>query len=158
MTARVQTPTFAIAFAQIFGIVAILLVGLLLRPEYIFGFLETIATLAVIVLYCMANVALTSYIRREHRDNFSVWQHVVFPWIATLALLPVLFVTIYPVPAWPYNITPYVFLAALILGFGYMQWLEARNPGALRRGATMLVGSRSSAEGDVDWDKPAASL
>jgi amino acid transporter len=60
-----QTPTFAIAFAQIFGIVAILLVGLLLRPEYIFGFLETIATLAVIVLYCMANLALTSYIRRE---------------------------------------------------------------------------------------------
>jgi amino acid transporter len=153
-----QTPTFAIAFAQIFGIVAILLVGLLLRPEYIFGFLETIATLAVIVLYCMANVALTSYIRREHRDNFSVWQHVVFPWIATLTLLPVLFVTIYPVPAWPYNITPYLFLTALILGFGYMQWLEARNPGALRRGATMLVGSRSTAEGDVNWDKPVIPL
>jgi hypothetical protein len=82
----------------------------------------------------------------------------VFPWIATLTLLPVLFVTIYPVPAWPYNITPYLFLTALILGFGYMQWLEARNPGALRRGATMLVGSRSSTEGDVDWDKPEASL
>ncbi len=116
-----QTPTFAIAFAQTFGIVAILLGGLLLRPEYIFGFLETIATLAVIVLYCMANLALTSYIRREHRDNFSVWRHVVFPWIATLALLPVLFVTIYPVPTWPYNITPYLFLAALMAGFGYMQ-------------------------------------
>jgi hypothetical protein len=29
---------------------SILLVGLLLRPDYIFGFLETIATLAVMVL------------------------------------------------------------------------------------------------------------
>jgi hypothetical protein len=65
-----------------------------------------------------------------------------------------LFVTVYPFPPWPYNITPYLFLIALVVGFGYMQWLESRNPGALRRGATMLVGSRSTTEGDVDWDKP----
>jgi amino acid transporter len=94
-----QTPTVAIAYVQIIGIVSVLLVGVLLRPEYIFGLLETIATLAVIVIYCVANLALTSYIRREHRDNFSVWHHVVSPWIGTLALLPVLFVTVYPVPA-----------------------------------------------------------
>jgi hypothetical protein len=31
-----------------------------------------------------------------------------------------------------------------------------RNPGALKRGATMLVGRPSDAEGDVDWDTPAA--
>jgi len=153
-----QTPTFAIAIVQVVGIVAVLLIGLLLRPVYIFGFLETIATLAVIVIYCAANLALTSYMRREHPENFNVWHHVVSPWIGTLALLPVLFVTIYPVPAWPYNITPYLFLAALIGGFVYMQRLESRKPGALRRGATMMVGSRSTAEGDVDWDKPIAPL
>jgi hypothetical protein len=33
-----------------------------------------------------------------------------------------------------------------------MQWREARNPGALRRGATVLVGGPSDAEGDVNWD------
>jgi amino acid transporter len=150
-----QTPTRAIAFAQLAGIAAVLLVGLGLRPDYIFGLLETIATLAVIVIYCLANLALTSYIRREHPASFSVWHHLVSPWIATLALVPVLFVTVYPVPEWPYNLVPYFFVAALLVGFGYMQWLEARNPGALLRGATMLVGSRSTAEGDVDWDKPA---
>jgi amino acid transporter len=149
-----QTPTFAIAFQQLAGLAAVLLVGVLLRPEYIFGFLETISALAVIVLYSMANLALTSYMRRAHRDSFSIWQHVIFPWIATLALLPVLFVTVYPVPDWPYNIAPYLFLGAMIVGVGYMQWLEAKNPGALQRGATMLVGSRSTAEGEVDWDEP----
>ena len=46
-----RTPTFAIAFQQVAGIVAILLVGLLLQPADIFGFLGTITTLAVIVLY-----------------------------------------------------------------------------------------------------------
>ena len=47
-------------------------------------------------------------------------------------------------------------VVALILGFGYMQWRESRNPGVLRRGATMLVGRRTDAEGNVDWDKPVA--
>ena len=45
-----KTPAFAIAFQQLSGIVAILLVGLLLQPADIFGFLGTIATLAVIIL------------------------------------------------------------------------------------------------------------
>ena len=37
-----------------------------------------------------------------------------------------------------------------------MLWRESRHPGVLQRGATVLVGSRSDAEGDVDWDAPAA--
>jgi amino acid transporter len=136
-----RTPTFAIAFTQIAGMVAILLVGLLLRPDYIFDFLETIATLAVIILYIMANLALTRYMRLEQPSNFTLWQHVVFPWVATLALLPVLFVTVYPEPAWPNNITPHLFLASLIAGFAYMEWREWRNPGALRRGTMTLIRS-----------------
>ena len=137
--------------------VVVLLVGLLLRPGDILGFLGTIATLAVIILYAMANLALTSYMRREHPDDFSLWRHAVIPWIGTLALVPVFFVTIYPVPAWPYSVAPYFFVVALVLGFGYMQWREARNPGVLRRGATMLVGHRTDAEGDVDWDASSSS-
>ena len=149
-----RTPTFAIAFLQISGMVSVLLVGLLLRPEDIFEFLGTIATLAVIVLYCMANLALTSYIRRELPNQFSIWRHAVIPWVGTLALLPVFFVTVYPIPPPPYNITPYLFIVALIAGFGYMRWLEGSKPGALARGATMLVGRRVDPEGDVDWDTP----
>jgi len=149
-----RTPTFAIAFVQLSGIAAILLVGLLLQPVYIFGFLETIATLAVIVLYAMANLALTRYMRREQRAKFTVWQHVVVPWIATLALLPVLFVTVYPEPSWPYNITPYLFAVALLVGFAFMQWRESRNPGALRRGAMMLIRSGGTSEDELGCDEP----
>ena len=152
---RHQTPAFSIAFIQLSGIVAILLVGLLLQPADIFGFLGTITTLAVIILYVMANLALTAYIRREHPGDYNVWRHGVLPWIGTLALLPVLFVTVYPRPPWPYNITPYVFIAALIVGFGYMLWRERRHPGVLHRGASVLVGQRSDAQGDVDWDAAA---
>ena len=150
-----RTPAFAIAFLQLAGIAAFLLVGVLLRPEQILGFLGTIATLAVIILYATANLALPSFMRREHPDDFSFWRHAAIPWMGTLALLPVLVVTVYPVPPRPYNLTPYLFVVALLIGFGYMHWLEMRRSGVLERGATMLVGRRTNAEGDVDWDAPA---
>lgn len=153
---RHRTPTFAIAFLQVCGLAPVLLVGVLLRPMDIFGFLGTIATLAAIVLYAMANIALTAYIRRELPHQFNLWRHAVVPWIGTLALLPVLFVTIYPVPAWPYNITPYLFGGILLAGLGYMLWLESRDSKALSRGATMLVGNPRDAMGDVDWEPNAS--
>jgi amino acid transporter len=134
-----QTPTYAIGFFLVACTISILLVGFLLKPDTIFGFLETVATLAVIVLYVMSNFALTRYMRRQQPQHFSIWQHGVVPWIATLCLLPVLFVTIYPQPAWPYSITPYVFAVALVLGFLYMKWRESSNPGALDRAAAMLT-------------------
>jgi len=149
-----RTPAFAIGFIQLLGFVAVLIVGLLFRPADIFAFLGTLATLGVIILYSMANLALTSYVRREHPEDFSIWRHVVIPWIGTLALLPVLVITVYPAPAWPYSLTPFLFVLALIIGFVYMQWRESRHPGVLRRGATMLVGRRAGAAGEVDWDSP----
>ena len=151
-----RTPTFAIAFLQVCGLVPVLLVGFLLHPADIFGFLGTIATLAAILLYAMANLALTSYVRRELRQQFSLWRHGLVPWMGTLALVPVFFVTVYPVPAWPYNITPYIFGLLLISGIGYMQWLESHDAAALRRGATSLVGSPLDEAGDVNWDEALA--
>lgn len=143
-----RTPSFAIACAQIVGMIAILLVGLILRPDYIFNFLGTIATLAVIILYVMANLALTGYMLREQRADFTVWRHLLIPCAATLVLIPVFFVTVYPLPAWPYNLTPYLFLISLIAGFAFMEWREWRNPGALQRGARMIIRSRSAGEAD----------
>ena len=148
-----RTPTFAIAVLQVCGLIPVLIVGFLLRPSDIFDFLGTIATLAAIVLYAMANVALTTYMRREHTQQFSLWRHAIVPWIGTLALVPVFFVTVYPVPAWPTKITPYCFVLLLLTGVGYMYWLSARDREALGRGATMLVGSPMDATGDVDWTR-----
>jgi amino acid transporter len=145
-----RTPTVAIGVAQIVGVVAILLVGFVLRPDYIFDFLGTIVTFAVILLYVMANIALTRYMRREQRVRFTVWRHLLVPSVATLALIPVLFVTLYPLPPWPYNLTPYLFLVSLIAGIAYMYWREWRNPGTLQRGAMMITGSERAGVGDAE--------
>jgi len=137
------TPAFAIGVAQIIGMISILLVGFFLRPDYIFNFLGTVATLAVIVIYVMANLALTQYMRREQRAQFRIWLHMLVPTFATLVLLPVLFVTVYPLPPWPYNLTPYAFLILMFVGLAYMYWREWRNPGALERGARMIMSGQS---------------
>lgn len=150
-----RTPAVSIAVAQVVGIVSILVVGWILRPDYIFSFLGTVATLAVILLYVMANLALTPYMRREQRTNFAVWRHVLVPWGATLVLLPVLFVTVYPVPSWPYSFTPYLFVVLLVAGFAYMQWREWQKPGTLNRGALIMI---HRGRADEVKPKPLASI
>jgi hypothetical protein len=61
-----------------------------------------------------------------------------------------LFVTLYPLPPWPYNLTPYLFLVSLIAGIAYMYWREWRNPGTLQRGAMMITGSERAGVGDAE--------
>jgi amino acid transporter len=142
------TPAVAIGAAQMIGMISILLVGLLLRPDCIFNFLGTVATLAVIIIYVMANLALTQYMRREQRTHFRIWLHVLVPSVATLVLLPVFFVTVYPLPPWPYNLTPYAFLLLMIAGLAYMYWREWRYPGALDRGAMLIIRGVSDEQGE----------
>jgi amino acid transporter len=136
-----QTPVLAIAVVQVVGIVAAMLVGFLLNPDQIFGVLETITALAIIVLYVLANLALTFYMRREHASLYSGLQHGLLPVLASLALIPVLLVTVYPVPDWPLNLAPYLYVLALVAGLFYMLWLEHRSPGTLARGASILARS-----------------
>ncbi len=98
----------------------------------------------------MANFALTFYIRREHPENFSPWQHVVVPTLATIALVPVLFVTVYPTPSWPINLAPYLYGVAIVIGFVYMLWREWRVPGTLNRSAQMLMQSGAARVDSLD--------
>ncbi len=120
----------------------------ILRGKPIFGFLGTITTLAVIVLYVLANFALTTFIRHEHPTDFSLWRHGLIPTIGTLLLLPVLFVTVWPIPTYPLDLPPYVFIVLMIIGFVAMQVVAMRRPSALARGSAMQISTVESTEGE----------
>jgi amino acid transporter len=128
---RHQTPYVAIGVQQFLQIASFLLVGVCFGPDKIFDFLGTIATLAVIVLYALANVALTRFIRREHPTDFNLWTHGLVPVAGTLVLFPVMFITIWPVPAYPMNLTPYIFAGLMTVGFVALRVLEVRRPEVL---------------------------
>jgi amino acid transporter len=134
-----KTPYIAVHVEQILQIVGFLLVGVFFGADQIFGFLGTIATLAVIVLYIMANIALTTFVRREHPAEFNILRHVIVPLVGTLLLLPVLYITVYPVPPYPINLTPYIFIVMLIIGFVAMLVIAARRPAALDQESSMLI-------------------
>lgn len=134
-----KTPYIAVHVEQLFQIGSFLLIGIFFGADQIFGFLGTIATLAVIVLYVMANSALTAFVRREHSADFSILRHVVVPLVGTLLLIPVLYITVYPVPPYPINLTPYIFVGMLIVGLVVMLIIAARRPEALTQESTLLI-------------------
>jgi amino acid transporter len=145
---KYRTPTFAIMVQIVAGIVMVAIVGGLFGGINVFGFGGTIATLGVILLYFMSNIALVSYIRRERPQDFKPWLHLVFPILGSLALLPAAFTTVWPVPAYPDWICFYVFLAWLLAGAIGLIWLVRRRPEALERGTTTLV-MKGEAETDA---------
>jgi amino acid transporter len=145
---KYRTPTFAIMVQIVAGIVMVAIVGGLFGGINVFGFGGTIATLGVILLYFMSNIALVSYIRRERPQDFKPWLHLVFPILGSLALLPAAFTTVWPVPAYPDWICFYVFLAWLLAGAIGLTWLVRRRPEALERGTTTLV-MKGEAETDA---------
>jgi amino acid transporter len=134
-----KTPTIAIHVQQSLQIAAFVVCGICIGPDLIFDFLGAIATLAVIVLYVLANVALTAFIRREHASQFRLGIHGVVPVLGSLLLLPVAFVTLWPVPAPPLNLAPYLFLGLMGIGMAALRILEMRRPEIFARDGALAI-------------------
>jgi amino acid transporter len=127
---KFKTPSFAIHVQQLLGILAFVLVAIVLGENQIFGFLGTATTVALIVMYSMANVALYVYVRREHLATFNVWRHAIMPALGTFMLVVVLYKTITSNQAYPLNWAPWVVVGWLILGAIVMVWVETTSPRA----------------------------
>jgi amino acid transporter len=128
-----RTPCAAVHALQLLQIACFLLVGIVFGPDMIFTCLGTVVSLAVILLYLLSNFALTLFIRREHLADFDPWRHGIVPAVGTLFLIPVTVVTVYPVPSYPQNLMPYLFVVLMIAGFAVMKVLGARRPEVLTK-------------------------
>ena len=62
----------------------------------------------------------------------------------SVEVMILLFGTVYPVPAWPYNILPYVFLGLLGLGVAYFLILRVAAPDQLVALEDDLLGTESA--------------
>jgi amino acid transporter len=93
-----------------------------------YGILGSIATYGFLVSYVLVSLAAPFYLRRK---GLLKWRHILSAGLAILLLALVLFGTVYPVPAWPYNILPYVFLGLLGLGAAYFLLLRLVAPDQL---------------------------
>jgi amino acid transporter len=97
-----------------------------LTPVDILGYYGSIATYGFIVAYLVVSLAAAGFLRRlgELRPI-----HLVPSLLGALAMGVVLYYSVIPVPAYPYNIFPYVFLGLLVPGLAAYLFLRARDPG-----------------------------
>jgi amino acid transporter len=110
----------------------VLLGGIAWGPLNTWFFLSVLTAIALLFIYIGINAALPVFYRREFPAEFSPIRHVVGPVVGTLVVLLPVYGSIWPVPAYPLNLVPYVFVAWVLIGIGYAAWAASRRPEVLR--------------------------
>ncbi|MGH3273395.1 MAG: APC family permease [Streptosporangiaceae bacterium] len=125
-----------VAFSVIVGIILSAWLGAGLTDVY--GFTGSIGTIAIILVYVLANIGLIRFY--WGKPDFNVWRHLVAPLIGTAVLIYPLYETAKPGQAFPYNWVTYVVLAWLIAGFAAYAYLKRTSPEKLTAmGVTMTA-------------------
>jgi amino acid transporter len=93
-----------------------------------FGYAGTFASFGFVVVYLMLCIVAPLDLQktREMRPR-----HVLVGILGTALMLFVVFGSIYPVPAYPYNFLPYFFFAYMAAGAVWFSLLKARSPQTL---------------------------
>ncbi len=127
-----KTPHIAVTLLAVFTILlptALTANGWSLLDSY--GILGSIATYGFLVSYFLVSLGAPLFLRRK---GLLRPYHVLSSAAALILLAVVLVGTVYPVPAWPFNILPYVFLALLGIGIAYFlvqRWIAPNELAAL---------------------------
>jgi len=107
-----------------------------------FGLLGTIATYGFLFAYILVAAGVPFFLHRIGR--YKSW-HALTSLVTILLLLLPLAGSVYPVPAWPYSILPYIFLGLLALGVAWFLLLKLVSPASLEALEADLVPAGSEA-------------
>jgi amino acid transporter len=113
---RYQTPVTAILIQSGVALLVCLGVGIPLGPNNLFNLLGTTGTFVYIPIFILMNLAAYRFFRTQKPEQFSVWAHVVFPIVSTVALLLIGYNSMVPLPAAPVVFAPLLALGYLIVG------------------------------------------
>jgi amino acid transporter len=114
-----------------FSLVLAVAGGLAWGPFGAYGFYGTILGLGMLIIYILLNLALIAFYRREHPSEFNPVRHLILPVIASVIMLLPIGGLLYPVPAYPNNMVPYVMAAWIIVGIVYLAVIIRRRPDIL---------------------------
>lgn len=125
---RWSSPFTAIIVQTVFTAVVGFGVGAWLGPGATgaYGWTGSIATVAIVLVYMLSNVALVRYFWRLAERNTVL--HVVLPVLGVLALAFPVYSVGKPGQDWPYSLVPYVVLAWIVVGVGVLLYLRSRHP------------------------------
>jgi amino acid transporter len=100
------------------------------HPMDIVVWVDTYGTYGYMVAYALVAIAGIMYTRRHGIPNRMVWACAI---IAVVAMTYVFFANVWPVPTFPFNIIPYLFLATMLVAFMRFWWIKANRPEVLNK-------------------------
>ncbi len=126
---RHGTPHYAIAAVTTIGVgISLTLTACGLGTLDQLDYIGTISSFSILASYLMVAIAAPFYARQL--GELTAWR--VIGAIVTVALLCVpLSGCLYPVPDYPHNLLPYIFLALIALGTGYFLFIRRTDPARL---------------------------
>jgi amino acid transporter len=134
-----KTPTVAIWFVAAVSVVLTFGVGLLTGPFNAYVDLGSILTLAIIPVYILTAIACIRHFSRARRAERSVFKHVVIPVLGILLLIIPIVGQVYPAPAMPLTLFPYLVLLFIVV-MSVIAWrIGKRHPETLRRAGTVMA-------------------
>ena len=142
---RYRSPHIAIFAMTALSFVCTIGLGFWLGPIEGFGLLATMISIGTIIVYALGMIAVPIFYRREHPDEINIFLTYVFPIVGTLALIPVLYASVYPPPAFPLNLSPYIDLVWILIGIGTVIWLGRTRPKQLQAGAQAIFAETGAA-------------
>lgn len=125
---RYKTPHIAILAYSALSLILGLFFGILWGPMGAFGNVGYFSSLGMLPIYILTNIALMVFMWRQHRDEFSWLLHGLFPVLSIVIFLVALGNSIYPLPAAPLNVFPFIVLAWILGGVTWMLYLHSRDP------------------------------
>jgi amino acid transporter len=122
-----KTPTAAVTMQFALSAVLGLLGAWWLGADKLFILLlGFVLVIAVIFIYVAANIGVVRYYWREDRAHFNWILHFIFPVGTSAVLLYSLYRSFSPFPAHPYNWSPFIVGAWLLIGIVILAVLRAR--------------------------------
>jgi amino acid transporter len=139
-----KTPTFAITTQLVLSAALGLLGAWWLGPQQMFILmLGFVLVIAVIFIYVAANLGVVIYYWREQRAHFNWILHFIFPVGTSALLIYSLYKSFSPFPSHPYNWSPFIVVAWLVIGIGILAVLRWRGHEGWLSKASAIVEERA---------------
>jgi amino acid transporter len=130
-TDRSHVPQAALAGYMLFSLAYALGVGSQIGPLGVYGFAGTILGLAMVICYILMSAAVIRFYRRDYPAEFSPVRHGIFPAVSAVLMLLPIYGLVWPVPAYPGNLVPWITLGWLAAGACYLWLIHRRRPDLL---------------------------
>jgi amino acid transporter len=121
-----RTPYVAIAIgAPVIGLVPVIMVAAGVTPLNVYAYTGTIGTFGYMLAYLLMALSLPVFLRRRGEGNPLSTALAV---VVAVALLYVFYKNVVPIPAYPYNLFPWIFLGLLVVGLAGYVFMRVRKP------------------------------